>query len=639
MCGIVGIVERNANRPVDTELLSRMVRTLRHRGPDDEGQVVLPGVGLAMSRLAIVDVAGGQQPFESEDGAIQLVANGEIYNHQELREVLVGRGHTFSSRSDIEVLVHAYEEWGTDFLGHVQGMFGLALWDSRTRTLLAARDRAGEKPLYYALTSEGLLFASEIKALLSSASLSRDIDLEALDQFLTYEYVVTPRTIFSDVKRLAAAHYLVYRDGELEITRYWNAASVAPREWTDDDAAEAVRETFAKAVARQMMSDVPLGAFLSGGVDSSVIVAMMVEASGGRGESVNTFSMGFTDGSYNELPYAREVATRFNTTHREGLIETKVVDLFDQLVVHFDEPFADVSLFPTHLVSKLAREHVTVALSGDGGDELFGGYDSYIADQLARRLAYVMPGGVARIVSGLTDLLPPSRKKKGLTNKVKRFVQGVADEPDAIEHYRWMTYMPVRLKQRLYTPGLKRTLEASDVYQPVREVLGTFTGNDLLNRQLYADLCIYLSDDILVKVDRMSMATSLETRAPFLDPELIELVSSMPGHLKIRGNERKYVLKRAFRDVLPPTILRRPKDGFSIPMKNWLQVELSPMLQDLLSRDRLIRRGWFEPTVVQQLIQEHIGGRRNHAHTLFSLMVLERWAEAFLDGSSAHCGG
>ena len=399
MCGIAGIVERDQRKPISSERLLKMVRVLTHRGPDDEGYVGLPGVGLAMRRLAIVDVDGGHQPFKSEDGEIHLVANGEIYNHLELRKMLIAHGHCFRSESDIEVLVHAYEQWGTSFLERVHGMFAVALWDGRQRIFFAARDRAGEKPLYYAATHSTLIFASEIKGILASGMVERDVDLEALDQFLTYEYVITPRTIFSKIRRLPAAHYLVYRDGQLETCRYWDAAAVAPRHWKEDEAAEAVREVFAEAVSRQMMSDVPLGAFLSGGIDSSAVVAMMVEASGGDGSAVNTFSMGFADGSYNELPYARTVASRFKTTHREGTVEPDLRELFDQLIVHLDEPFADVSLFPTYMVSKMARQHVTVALSGDGGDELFGGYERYAVGRRIARFVDLMPRSVWRNLS------------------------------------------------------------------------------------------------------------------------------------------------------------------------------------------------------------------------------------------------
>ena len=346
MCGIVGIVDRDLDRPVAPDELERMVRTLRHRGPDEEGSVRLPGVGLGMRRLSIIDVGGGQQPFTNEDGAVQLVANGEIYNYRAMRQDLVDRGHRFRSGSDIEVLVHAYEEYGAAFLGKIRGMFALALWDGRTHTLLAARDRAGEKPLYYTLTDRGLFLASEVKALLVRSEVCRDLDLEALDQFLTYEYVIAPRTIFIAVKKLPAAHYLEYRDGRVRVTRYWDAAATTPRSWTEDEAAEALRDTLGRAVKSQMMADVPLGAFLSGGIDSSAIVALMHQASAGTHPAVRTFSMGFADGSYNELPYAQAVARRFSTEHAEGTVEPNLVDLFDQLVVHLDERLPTSRCFP-----------------------------------------------------------------------------------------------------------------------------------------------------------------------------------------------------------------------------------------------------------------------------------------------------
>ena len=631
MCGIVSIVERDSERAVRPDQLAAMVRVLSHRGPDDAGQIVLPGAGLGMRRLSIIDVAGGRQPFASEDGAVHLVGNGEIYNHETLRTQLIARGHTFGSGSDVEVALHAYEEWGETFVERIQGMFAVALWDGRSRTFVAARDRAGEKPLYYARTARGLLVASEIKALLVCPELSREVDLDALDQFLTYEYVITPRTIFSAVRQLAAAHYMVYRNGALAVTRYWDASAVAPKAWTDDEAASALREALTRAVSRQMMSDVPLGAFLSGGLDSSAIVALMTEASRRGRSTVNTFSMGFADGSYNELPHARRVAERFHTRHREGMVDPDIVELFDRLIVHLDEPFADVSLFPTYLVSDIARAHVTVALSGDGGDELFGGYDTYDADRLARRIAAVVPQPAARALAGLMSLFPPSERKKGLVNKLKRFTAGLVEAPAEIEHYRWMTYLSPAAKQRLYTPALRAALADADVYRPVRESLRSAGTDDLLNRQLYTDLGIYLADDILVKVDRMSMATSLETRAPFLDVDVMELAFSMPGHLKIRGGERKYVLKRAMANILPPSILRRSKEGFSIPMKNWLKQDLAPLVHDLLSPERVSRRGWVEPRAVAARIDAHAAGRENHAHVLFSLMVLERWAQAFLD--------
>ena len=626
MCGIVGIVESDLNRPVLAEELGRMVRMLHHRGPDEEGSVTLNGVGLGMRRLSIVDLAGGQQPFSNETDSIQLVANGEIYNFPQLRKELESHGHSFRSRSDIEVLVHAYEEWGVDFLPRLRGMFALALWDGRTRTLIAARDRAGEKPLYWTKNARGLLLASEVKALLVRPDVARELDPEAVDQFLTYEYVIAPRTILKGIHKLPPAHYLTYRDGHVSVHRYWDAAAIRTRQWRDDEAAEALKDALRRATVSQMMADVPLGAFLSGGIDSSSIVAFMSDASL---QPVNSFSIGFDDGTYNELPYAREVATLFKTHHRERTVSPDLGELFEKLVVHLDEPFADVSLFPTYLVSQLAREHVKVVLSGDGGDELFGGYDAYQAQELAQRLSW-MGDTLLPAVAAVAAALPPTDKKKGLVNKFKRFTQGASQAPDDLGHYRWMVYLSTRAKRRLYTATLQRDLANADVYRPVRDALARFGHDDLLNRQLYADLSLYLADDILVKVDRMSMATSLETRAPFLDGDVMELAFSMPGDLKIRNGERKWVLKQAMRGVLPDRILTRKKEGFSIPIKNWLRRELQPLMCHLLSPERIAARGLFEPAAVTRLIEDHVAGRENHAHTLFPLMVFERWCQEHL---------
>jgi asparagine synthase (glutamine-hydrolysing) len=627
MCGIVGIVESDLSRPVPVEDLDRMVSTLVHRGPDDEGRVTRSGVGLGMRRLAIVDLATGQQPFGNESDEIQLVANGEIYNFQNLRRELQAHGHHIRTQSDIEVLVHAYEEWGIDFLSRLRGMFALALWDGRTQTLLAARDRAGEKPLYWTKTSRGLLLASEVKALLVRPEVARELDPEAVDQFLTYEYVIAPRTILKGIHKLPPGHYLTYREGHVVVKRYWDAAAVPSRTWAEADAAEALREALMRATVRQMMADVPLGAFLSGGIDSSSIVAFMSEASM---QPVNSFSIGFEDGTYNELPYAREVAALFGTNHRERMVSPDLHEMFEKLVVHLDEPFADVSLFPTYLVSQLAREHVTVALSGDGGDELFGGYDSYQAQELATRFAW-MGDALLPAAAAVAAALPPTKKKKGLVNKFKRFTLGATQAPGDLGHYRWMVYLGPLAKKRLYAPGLQQVLTRSDVYAPVRETLARYGHDDMLNRQLYGDLSLYLADDILVKVDRMSMATSLETRAPFLDADVMELAFSMPGNFKLRNGERKWILKRALHGVLPERILTRRKEGFSIPMKNWLRGELEPLMRGLLSPAAIAARGLFEPAEVTRLMDHHLAGRQNHAHTLFPLMVFERWCQAHLD--------
>ena len=629
MSGIAGIVERDAARPVDPTQISRMVEILRHRGPDQHGQLVRPGVGLGMRRLSVIDIRNGQQPFSSEDGSTHLVANGEIYNHAELRRELVARGHRFRSRSDIEVILHGYEAFGVDVVTRLRGMFAFALWDAKNRRLLAGRDRAGEKPLYFAQTPQRLLFGSEMKALLVRPEVSREVDFEALDQFLTYEYVLSPRTIFADVRTLPPAHYLIYERGSVKVERYWDVASVPLRSWTEDDAASALREALSRAVSAQMMSDVPLGAFLSGDLDSSAIVGLMAQAADGR--PVATFSLGFDAAGYNELPRARTAASHFGTDHREGVVDPDLATLFERVVGHFDQPFADASLFPTFLVSQIARQHVTAALSGAGGRALFGGYETYRTEALARRVSTMVPDAALRLCAAATALLPPSDKKQGIINRLRRFILGLATAPGNIAHYRWMTVLDVPAKRHLYTPALRGALVDSDVYAPIRRHLQGAHTDDLLNRQLYADLQVFLRDDVLVMVDRASMATSLETRAPFLDVDVMELAFSMPGSLKIRNGECQYVLKRAMRPLLPESMLRRTPAGFSIPTQIWLRQQWAPMMQDLLGPDQVRRRGWFEPAEVTRRIDEHLAGRRDHAQLLFSLMVLERWSQAFLD--------
>jgi asparagine synthase (glutamine-hydrolysing) len=627
MCGIAGIVHRDLAAPVAQADLTGMVRALAHRGPDGEGLVCRPGAALGMRRLAIVDVATGQQPIANETGTVHIVANGEIYNFKDLQQELVARGHAFRSlASDIEVLVHGYEEWGEALPARIRGMVAFAIWDERSQTLFAARDRAGEKPLYWSLTPRGLVFASEVKALLAGPLVARDLDLEALDQFLTYEYVLTPRTMLRGVHALPAGSSLRYQGGEVSVRRYWDPAAIAPQPWTDADAAAALREALQRAVTGQLMSEVPLGAFLSGGIDSSSIVALMSRVSS---QPVKTFTMGFEDGSYSELPYARDVATLFATEHTERLVTPDLGALFDTLVPHLDAPFADVSLFPTYMVSRVAREHVTVALSGDGGDELFGGYDAYEAHALASRFASV-GAPLVPALAAVGAVLPPTGQKKGVVNKFKRFIGGVATAPADLEHYRWMVHLGSRAKRRLYAPAFTAALDGSDVYAPVREVLARGSRDDVLNRQLYTDLTVYLADDILVKVDRMSMAISLETRAPFLDVDVMELAFSMPGDLKVRHGVRKFVLKEAMRGLVPDRILHRKKEGFSIPIKNWLRRELAPLMRDLLAPARMARRGLFQPAEVTRLVDQHVAGRENHAHTLFPLMVFERWADAHL---------
>ncbi len=625
MCGIAGVVARDPRRSLDPSVIGLMVAKLHHRGPDDTGVVTLPGVSLGLKRLSIIDVAGGRQPISNEDGSVTFVGNGEIYNSGGLREELAKKGHYFKTGSDMEVVVHGYEEWGDRVVKRISGQFAFALWDKKRARLLAARDRAGEKPLYYHEGRENVVFASEIKSLLSWADVPRNLDVEALDLFLTYEFILAPRTIFEGVKKLPPAHAMSVEGGKVTTWAYWQAPKAVELGRSDESWANELRETLARAVCSQMMSDVPLGAFLSGGIDSSTVVALMAEASS---RPVKTFNIAFREGSYDESSYAREISRLFGTEHREETISPDVASLFNRLVVHLDEPFADVSLFPTYLVSEVASREVKVVLSGDGGDELFAGYDWYVADRLARTLARFPGPRALGALETLSGWFPESAKKKGLVNSVKRFLAG-ASAPGALEHYRWLTHLSATEKAELYRPRLRESLAGADAAAPVVATLADGR-KDLLNRQLHADFELFLADDILVKVDRMSMATSLEARAPFLDKDVVELAFRMPGSLKLRGYRRKHILKQAMADKLPSRILNRRKEGFSIPMKNWLRSELRPLMESLLSRERIEARGLFEWPAVERRMREHLSGGTNHAHQLFPLMVFERWAEEFL---------
>jgi asparagine synthase (glutamine-hydrolysing) len=625
MCGIGGIVYRDRDRPVNQDDLRRMCRTMVHRGPDDEGYFVDHHVGLAMRRLNVIDLVTGHQPIANEDGRIWIVFNGEIYNFPELRVELEKQGHRFSTNSDTEAIVHLYEEYGRDCVKKLNGMFVFAIWDRRTQSLFLARDRLGVKPLYYFLNEHCLVFGSELKAILAYNEIPRQIDIEALDSFFTAEYIPAPLSIFQGIRKLPPAHTLILGAGKVSIERYWD---LEYNKWhgREEDLCENLGELLKDAVRIRLMSDVPLGAFLSGGVDSSAIVCLMSEI---MRRPVKTFSIGFDDPSYNELQYARLVARQFNTEHHELTIQPDIVHLVQDLVRYLDEPLADVSVFPTYLVSQLARQHVTVALSGDGGDELFAGYEWYIANKIAsyycRVPASVRNGWLFRLL----DCIPPSTRKKGLINKLKRFVEGSV-LPESLQHFRWSMFGTQDTKKHLYSEHLQRGIGQISGYERFTDHLRSTEQTDSLWQQQVADIKTYLSDNILVKVDRMSMANSLEARTPFLDYRLVEFATGLPSHLKLRGLQTKYLLRRCMASKLPRTVLGRKKEGFSIPMKNWLKRELRPLMQDLLSPARMKRGGFFNASYVQTLMDNHLKGVANHSHQLWSLMMFEIWQDAYL---------
>ncbi|MCA9732870.1 MAG: asparagine synthase (glutamine-hydrolyzing) [Deferribacteres bacterium] len=626
MCGIAGFINFGNGNQANERDLRRMCDVIIHRGPDEDGYFVYDNVALGMRRLSIIDLSTGKQPIPNEDKSIWIVFNGEIYNFPELRKELEAKGHKFRTKTDTETIVHAYEEWGTLCPTKLNGMFAFAIWDNRRKQLFLARDRLGIKPLYYYADRDRLVFGSELKSLLEIPEVPREVDEKALDLFLTYEYIPAPYSILKGVKKLPQGHILVAKDGKVEVQQYWEV-KYNESEKSQPELEEEFIELMRDAVKIRMIADVPLGAFLSGGIDSSTIVALMSQVADRK---VKTFSIGFENQSYNELEYAREIAKHFGTDHQEFIIQPDILDLTDKLIHHLDEPLGDFSIFPTYLVSKMARQHVTVALSGDGGDELFGGYDTYIANRMDMKYRQKVPQFVReKMISPLVGLLPPTEKKKGFINKSKRFVEG-SNLPLELQHTRWMTFVAEHEKQALYTPDLLQARNGSSAFDFMRDYFNKAKSKDPLNRQLYVDTKTYLCDNILVKVDRMSMAVSLEARVPFLDYRVVEFAARVPGVMKMHNGRTKILVKDALQKLLPEKITNRGKEGFSIPIKNWLKSDLKPLMLDVLASDKIRRDNFFDVKTVERLIDEHLRNKENHSHRLWALMVFQIWQQTYL---------
>jgi asparagine synthase (glutamine-hydrolysing) len=635
MCGICGIARTSSSQPIDPAILTAMCREIVHRGPDDEGIFILQNVGLGNRRLSIIDLAGGHQPLSNEDGTIWIAHNGEVYNFPDLREELIGRGHTFNTRSDTETIVHAYEEWGEEFVQKLRGMFAFAIWDQKKEWLLLVRDRVGVKPIYYTLLQDGtLVFGSELKTILVHPAVKRELEPKALDLYLTLEYIPAPYSIFKNIHKLPAGCFLAYQKGAITIIKYWDIypenhpekAEALPVSTSLPAVMDELYALLKESVKLRLVSDVPLGAFLSGGIDSSAIVGLMRELGA---SPLKTFSIGFKDVSYNELDHARRIARKFDTAHEEFILEPQALELTQRLVRHLDEPFGDFSIFPTYLVSKMARPSVKVILSGDGGDEIFGGYEHYQAQKLARIPAMPLLG---RALLPAVRKLRPSEQKKGFWNKTRRFSQGF-EHPGRLRHLRWMMFQSSRAKKSLYSDGLKADLGGIPKTKdslPFSELLAGLRGFDRTNGELYLDLKAYLADDIMVKVDRMSMAVSLEAREPLLDHKLIEYAFRLPGRLKLHGLTTKWIFKKTMERLLPKENIHRAKEGFSIPIKHWLRTELKDLMQSTLSEKRIREEGLFNFGPIQRMMEAHIAGKENYSHELWTLLVFEIWKENYL---------
>ncbi len=629
MCGIAGVVYIDGSHPADRGLIRQMTRIQAHRGPDGEGYYFGQGVALGHRRLSIIDLAGGNQPIFNEDGTKVVIFNGEIYNFRELRAELESRGHTFRTRSDTEVLVHAYEAWGKDCVERLRGMFAFAIWDEVTRTLFLARDRVGKKPLYYSVDDTRLIFASELKGLAQDSALKRAVSVEALDSYLAFGTVPAPHTIFQGVFQLPPAHTLTFRDGEVRLREYWDLAfPVEPRK-SEGDYLEELSALLTEAVGCRLISDVSLGAFLSGGVDSSLVVATMAGVSGAP---VLTETAGFLERKWDESEYARAVARQVGTDHREVVVVPKAVEVLPRLVWHLDEPFADSSAIPTYYVCRAARERVTVALSGDGGDELFAGYARrYGMTLLEARIRPWLPGWLRAKVLGPAAARYPKWDWLPRAFRLKYFLSNLSMPLEqAYFHDMSFLFRPAN-KARLYSGGLRGALMGYEPFELFKHTFGRVRGRDPLTQVLYVDLKRSLPNDMLTKVDRMSMANSLEVRCPLLDHRLIEFAARVPADLKYRGRTSKYLLRRHLERRLPRALVHRPKMGFSVPLGRWLRGELRPLAEDLLFSPAAVGRGYFEPKAVKALWSAHCLNIRDHSPQLWGLMVLELWHRTFVD--------
>ena len=638
MCGITGAVWTDPAKALDHATLRRMVEVLRHRGPDDEGTYTsearsqasgqdVPGVALGHRRLSIIDLATGRQPLANEDGSVWVVFNGEIYNYRELRRRLEGAGHRFRTQSDTEVLVHLYEDEGEALPERLNGMFALAIWDAGRRQLFLARDRLGKKPLVYRLEPGRLLFASELKSLLEVSGVPRRLSPQALDAYLTYQYVPHPQTIFQGISKLPPGHCATYRDGRLTERAYWQPDFQAEDDLPAEQYAGQLRELLTSAVELRLQSDVPLGGFLSGGVDSSIVVGLMQQRSK---EKVRTFSIGFPVPEYDETRYARLVAERFGTLHEEFRVEPDAVGVLPKLVWHFDEPFADSSAVPTWYVSERTRRHVTVALTGDGGDELFAGYPRYRAVWLGSLLDRLPRPLRAMLAARFWQRLPATARQKSLRRRFKRFAEALGQSPQR-RYLAWIAIFNEARRAELYSDQFLASLPDADPVAFLEAAWARSARRDPVTAASLADLVTYLPCDLMTKVDIASMAHGLECRQPILDYRVVELAARMPLGPKFRRGRGKRILRETFRDLLPPEVLRRGKMGFGVPLDHWFRGPLAGFARDTLLDPRALERGLFRPAAVRQLVEEHLAGRFDHSYRLWALLVLELWQRCWLD--------
>lgn len=625
MCGIAGFISKTADRRDErVERLDAMCRVITHRGPDEQGTAVEGRAAMGMRRLSIIDLATGQQPIYNTDRSKLIVFNGEIYNYRELKKDLESSGYSFRTNSDTETIIHAYEEFGPDCVNRLRGMFAFAIWDETEKSLFMARDRVGKKPLFYTVTSDGeFVYGSELKVLLEHGGVDREIDHGALDSYLTFGYVPEELCIFKGVRKLEPGHFLIFKNGEVRTERYWDFDFTKETlTGSEDEIASELLEKLRDAVGVRLISEVPLGAFLSGGVDSSAIVGLMSQI---MDQPVKTFSIGFNEDSFNELKYARMTAKHFKTDHHEFIVTPDFVDVIDDLIWHFDEPFADPSSMPTYMVSKMAREFVTVVLSGDGGDELFAGYTRYASDLDRSGFAKIPSGLRQGLIRPLSEALPEGARGKNYLFNIS--LDSAGRYIDSISHFNGPR------KRKLYSAEIKTKMNGSFERgeKLFRQIAGSVGSDDPVENLLYLDSKTYLPGDILTKVDRMSMASSLEARSPLLDHELIEYVTRIPSSMKLKGTATKHIFKKALSGLVPNEILYREKQGFGVPIGDWINLQLKDRIIGDLRDQRTIERGYFDAKYINVLLDEHARNRRDHSHALWTLWMLELWHRRYID--------
>ncbi|MFA5147478.1 MAG: asparagine synthase (glutamine-hydrolyzing) [Candidatus Omnitrophota bacterium] len=628
MCGICGYVYADRTKRPSEAVLKGMMDTLAHRGPDDSGSFIRGPAALGHRRLSIIDLKTGRQPMSNEDGSITIVYNGEIYNFPELREALSEKGHVFKTRSDTEVIIRAYEEYGESCLGHFNGMFAFALWDAGKERLFLARDRFGKKPLYYAFFDNQLIFASELKSLLKHPSARRQIDMSSVSKYLAYEYIPSPRTIFRDIKKLEPASKLLFEKGRSRVERYWDMKTGDTVSMDPEETGKRIIGLLKDSVRRRLISDVPLGVFLSGGIDSSAVVAMMAELVSPK--EIKTFSVGFREKLYDESGDARTVAGHFGTDHHEEILKPgTMLEVFPAVLDMLDEPFADSSIIPTYIVSRFTRRHVTVALGGDGGDELFMGYPSFFAHKLNGYFNLLPEPVRSGSVKLLTGMLPVSHDYNSRSYRAARFLRGL-DLPEEVRHQVWTGSFTPAEQEKLFLPNAELSFDPLDLYDTTAGLYRNAKGADPLDRAAYIYAKTYMADDILAKVDRASMAVSLEVRAPFLDKDFAEFVMTIPGSMKMKGFRTKWILKKALEGKLPGETLAKPKRGFAVPVAAWLKNDLKGLLTDAFDKTKIEREGIFRYPYIKSMVDAFMADKNDTRKELWALFMFEMWYDRWM---------